>query len=670
MSIKKNIGKNTLGDNNKMSVRLHEYEMSTHDLSFVWRNTQSPGTIVPFMKIVAQKGDIFDIEMFNKTLTHPTVGPLFGSYKLQHFVFTCPIRLYNSWLHNNRTGIGMKMSDIKLPVINMLAYNLQNANHPEDGAVSNPSSLAAYLGYRGRRVQTNSIDYAQVGLNALPYLMYWDIYKNYFANKQEKNAYYVSGEGQTLIFNVTSGSGNTTVIPANQKETDTIKGVWNDSSTIAATNNATINWESFWGNTLIYTEIAGIKQTLNLKNLATAASVTTNKISIDATKWGEIFGRQTLAQIYAIFMLDEDTVNKFIKAPALKAFQLDNIDKARDVILGNPGNTKLIVNTAINFEPYAAFNGTTVDNGVYKSARRFPQYQLAVKTYDSDVFQNWVNTEWIDGTNGINEVSSIDVSDGKLTMDSLNLAQKVYNMLNRIAVSGGTYRDWLETVFTAGNYMERPETPVFEGGMSQYIEFEEVVSNSASEGEPLGTLAGRGKATQQKGSGKLHFKIQEPSYIIGVCAITPQIDYSQGNDWDIVELKTMDDLHKPALDGIGYQDSINEYRAYWSGYTTDEGKNVNTAPGKTVAWINYMTNFNKTFGNFASGQSESFMALNRNYEKTPNGQAIQDMTTYIDPSKHNEIFADTDINAMNFWLQTACNIKVRRNISAKQIPNL
>ena len=55
--------------------------------------------------------------------------------------------------------------------------------------------------------------------------MYWDIYKNYFANKQEKNAYYISGEGQTLIFNVTSGSGNAVTIPANQKETNTIKDV-------------------------------------------------------------------------------------------------------------------------------------------------------------------------------------------------------------------------------------------------------------------------------------------------------------------------------------------------------------------------------------------------------------------------------------------------------------
>ena len=78
-------------------------------------------------------------------------------------------------------------------------------------------------------------------------------------------------------------------------------------------------------------------------------------------------------------------------------------------------------------------------------------------------------------------------------MDALNLQQKGYNMLNRIAVSGGTYRDWLETVFTGGNYMERCETPIFEGGMSAELEFQEVISQSATQDEPLGTLAGRGK---------------------------------------------------------------------------------------------------------------------------------------------------------------------------------
>jgi hypothetical protein len=81
---------------------------------------------------------------------------------------------------------------------------------------------------------------------------------------------------------------------------------------------------------------------------------------------------------------------------------------------------------------------------------------MLLKTYDSDIFNNWVQTDWIDGVGGITEITSIDITanDGKLTMDALNLQQKVYNMLNRIAVSGGTYRDWLETVYTAGKYLD------------------------------------------------------------------------------------------------------------------------------------------------------------------------------------------------------------------------
>ena len=43
------------------------------------------------------------------------------------------------------------------------------------------------------------------------------------------------------------------------------------------------------------------------------------------------------------------------------------------------------------------------------------------------------------------------------------------------------------------------KTPLFEGGMTQLIEFQEVVSNAGTEQEPLGTLAGRGVTTQQRG---------------------------------------------------------------------------------------------------------------------------------------------------------------------------
>ena len=87
-----------------------------------------------------------------------------------------------------------------------------------------------------------------------------------------------------------------------------------------------------------------------------------------------------------------------------------------------------------------------------------------------------------------------------------------------------------------------------------------------------------------------------------------------------------------------------------------------------------MTNTNRTFGNFAINDNEAFMVLNRNYELNPNARTnetkIADLTTYIDPVKFNYIFTDTNLEAMNFWIQTKFDIKARRLISAKQIPNL
>ena len=49
---------------------------------------------------------------------------------------------------------------------------------------------------------------------------------------------------------------------------------------------------------------------------------------------------------------------------------------------------------------------------------------------------------------------------------------------------------------------------------------------------------------------------------------------------------------------------------------------------------------------------------------------IKDLTTYIDPTKYNYAFADTSLEAQNFWIRIAEKIIVRRKISAKIIPNL
>ncbi len=660
MAIVRTLGKNTLGDNNKMKVAMRDYDMSTHDISTIFRSSVGVGMLVPFCKILCQKGDIIDLNLINKTLSQPTLGPLFGSFKLQHFMFFGGFRLYNSWLHNNRTGIGMKMSDIKLPM--MKAETSGTATDAKTNISA--SALYKYLGWSSSR-RTGASATTGVLKNGVPLLMYLDIFKNFFANTQEKNFYMLKGTGEAIInFQKTYNNKDDGDYPI--KKTD--KTVHITPTTTVSTNVVTtLSYADYWDSI----KVKVLSSDGALTN-TTLAKLTSNP----ATK--TITLNKVVANPYAIILQIWTTneINKFYKTE-LGQYNLKLLDQIRDVILHKKGNETLIITSSSvgESENGSADLAKFVDEMIKSQSNKLGG--MLLKTYDSDIFNNWVQTDWIDGAGGITEITSIDITanDGKLTMDALNLQQKVYNMLNRIAVAGGTYRDWLETVYTAGKYLDRPETPVFIGGMTQYIEFDEVISKSATEtaygNQPLGDIAAIGRGGKPLNDGHIHYQCEEPGYIMGLMAITPMIDYSQGNDFDL-NLQTIDDIHKPALDGIGYQDLIQEQMVgetsvYNGGASIEKIKHL--AVNKTVAWIDYMTNYNRTYGDFAAGEALDFMVLNRRYEVSSKN-TIEDLTTYIDPQKYIEIFADTSIDSQNFWVQTVVQATRRGNYSAKQIPFL
>ena len=120
------LGGDRLGSGNKQQISMRNYERSTHDLSELWRSTMACGTLVPFMNKIALPGDTFDIKLNCNVMTLPTIGPLFGSYKVQLDVFEIPLRLYNAKLHMNKLGVGMDMSSIFLPQIELKTNNHAN----------------------------------------------------------------------------------------------------------------------------------------------------------------------------------------------------------------------------------------------------------------------------------------------------------------------------------------------------------------------------------------------------------------------------------------------------------------------------------------------------------------------------------------------------------------
>lgn len=628
--MKRQVGKNTLGGGRRMSVDLRTYNRSTHDLSFAWRSSMGVGTLVPFMCQLAIPGDTFDIELNQKIMTHPTTGPLFGTYKAQFDVFTCPIRLYQAMLHNNPVNVGLNMSKVKLPKFQVFVSEDSLPTKEDKWKQINPSSLLAYLGRRGFSGKASQFPNTDlVKFLAVPAIAYYDIFKNYYANKQEENWYTISNNNLILFTNF---------INVNRE------GYWIAPSELILKNVKKAEGDN------IYLKIGDIEGTLTELEAEYVDSTNSGNNCIIKPKGSGIY-----------IGTNKVTANYINGKAELKEWKLTDIDDVREAILSKGKGEYVITNNDKNYlgQLIDTESGSIETNNVYLSSK--PQFGLALKTHQSDIFNNWINSEWIDGENGIAEITAIDVSSGKLRLDQLNLQQKVYNLLNRVALSGGTYKDWIETVYTV-DFQTHTETPIYEGGMSAEVIFQEVVSTNTGGTEALGTLAGRGVSVGQK-HGQLHINIKEPSFIIGIVSLTPRVDYCQGNEF-YTELNTMDDLHKPELDGIGYQDLTANKMAYW--------KSPDVSIGKQPAWIDYMTNVNKTFGNFVIEDNENFMVLNRYYypkdDDYKNGEL--NYTTYINPHDYNYIFADTAIDSQNFWVQIGVKMKARRKMSAKQIPNL
>lgn len=667
-----------------MEVYLPNFGRSSHNVGKIIRTSQACGTIVPYWCQVGMDGTTFYIDITTKVKTLPTTGPVFGSFKHQIDIFVIPIRLYIAALHNNALGVGLNMSKVLLPQFQVYTANTSIYENDTNRGQVNPSSLLSYLGIKG--FGRSKVNQYLRRFPAMFNLAYWDIFKNYYANKQEEKAYVITGVnhiwksiqiGDGVQWKVTWNDNSSSMYEAkptsqaplfiklefeekiSPEEVNEIQFLTNNPYAPTVESNGITKL----GDTFVFErtdpEAPGLKVPENLRKATNIYMYQIKKAVKFAYKISTTSGRNLIT------MPD----NKKIK---LTAFPLKNIDDERTAILAAPSSsayvvedTKLPYGAAIGFLDLPNYDRTKT---YHSSNAWFSQAGLAVKTYLSDRFNNWLNTEWIDGTTGgINAITAVDVSDGKLTMDALILQKKIFNMLNRVAITDGTYQAWREATYGIRSTTS-PESPIFCGGMQSEIAFDEIVSNSATDEEPLGTLAGRGVATMYKSGRGLKIKCTEPSMIMALGSITPRTDYSQGNKW-WTRLQNMDDFHKPTLDAIGFQELITEEAAAWTTETTEDHQHKYQSLGKQPSWIEYTTDVNETYGEFAAGMPLAFMCLNRVYEENSDG-TIANASTYIDPTIYNSIFAESRLSSQNFWVQVAFDVTARRVMSAKQIPNL
>lgn len=705
------LGGDRLGSGAGMNIDTKHFNRSTHDLSFRLKTSASAGTLIPFISKILLPGSNHKIKLGCDMMTGPTVGKLFGSFKVQLDLFTAPIRLYQAQLHNDKLGIGKKMETVRFPLLRIRVPNPK----PEDGTELdnfqfNPSHLLSYFDYRGMgSVEFNNVVWVERDVNGLPVLALGDIYKNYYANKQEGYGAFIHQElinKDVIVANATFRY----IINTEEQEASLIIGEYNATnpvgsirfvvqqatqlamfiqnwditrdfdverlSLIIATGNFATDAQEYRITELFesYEEVADEDGTLQITFVRPRDLFYQLQISPVRT-FGYIFNKTNLESL----------------SPRITTFPLTDIDDRREDILSRvKDQTHYIINDpnyAINATPnwYTMPYSYTLDtdNTIYQTSTRGTQEGLFVKTYQNDILQTWLNKEvsQIDNITAV-RVHEDEEGNGSIILNELNLNTKLYNFLNDINATSGSYRDYIKVAYNT-EMARITMSPVYVGGLSKELVFEQIISNSQSGDQPLGTIGGRGVLTNKQKGGRVTLNVDEPSYLIGLFSLTPRLDYSQGNTAQM-DMVNMTHLHNPYYDQIGFQDLPLEWM-YWIG--TQKGDNtagsatIKQTIGKQPAWTHWQTDVNKVRGLFASKDDKMFMVLNRRWEakwtvdasdplNILNKLTIKDPTTYIDPVKYNFIFADTEITAENFEVQIDVEHIARMVMSGQIMPRI
>ena len=195
------------------SLLVKKPKYSTFPLSKTVRTTMAPGWVYPVYHKLMYTGDRFRFDIRSFLRTNPVFAPVMGSYKLRIATFVSSLHNYIPTMDYNRNDVDLKR--VALPVFafdivdNTTAGTAASPSgtkakysnfFTQAGAVRqygvNETSLFKFLGYPRGWIPSQSSGYGEdasvpgasshiLYKSALPWIIYMDIYRNYFVNPQE-----------------------------------------------------------------------------------------------------------------------------------------------------------------------------------------------------------------------------------------------------------------------------------------------------------------------------------------------------------------------------------------------------------------------------------------------------------------------------------------------------
>lgn len=167
---------------------------ANHNLSTTKRFTASPGLLYPVWHRLMTPGDKFQINLRTLIRTNPVKSPLMGSFKVRFVTVASNIKNYAIALEGYNRNF-----DWRNVVLPQFAFKVTPAvaakGVPLYQLLVRETSLADYLGYQRGWLPTRqmyntgsmiSTDPLTIAKSALPFLTYYDFYRNYLVNPQEE----------------------------------------------------------------------------------------------------------------------------------------------------------------------------------------------------------------------------------------------------------------------------------------------------------------------------------------------------------------------------------------------------------------------------------------------------------------------------------------------------
>lgn len=246
---------------------------------------------------------------------------------------------------------------------------------------------------------------------------------------------------------------------------------------------------------------------------------------------------------------------------------------------------------------------------------------------------------------------TVDTNTVAVTIEDLREANAVQRFLERMAISGSRYKEFLLGMYGVDIQDYRIDRPLYIGGVKTPISISQVVQQSqTTDDSALGDLGGYGVSAGRM----IPASVYTPEFgvILGILSITPRAIYSQGFDRNDHKFDRYD-YFNPLFENLGEQEVLSG-ELYVTGLPDMDDSSFGYSP----RYYEY-----KYRSDFASGEftrSLSYWLSQRRFTSPPhlNGSFVKIDTTQ--EASLNNVFAVTDSSIEQFKVAVANNVRVIR----------